>query len=337
MANLKDLAQHLGLSQATVSRALNDYPTINAETKKKVLEAANLLNYRPNSSARRLATGKAGAFGLVLPVTDNLLTDPHFVDFLGGFTEALAAEDLDVVLTASDNPQTYKRYAESGKVDGLVLSNPKIDDIRVQILSEMQFPFVVHGRTSGPAQYAFYDIDNHGAFLTATRHLLDLGHRRIALLNGTTDAMFARSRFEGYRDALAAHDIKVDSALVFNAQMTEEQGYTHTRILCAHDQRPTAILCSSALMTLGVSRRLREEKLQMGRDISVISHDDGLSSLKTENFSVPLSVTRAPIREAGTEIAGMLISRINGTAISDLQHVRKAELILRASTSTAPV
>ncbi len=336
MTNLKTLATHLGLSQATVSRALNGYSTVNSETKKRVLEAAQSLNYQPNSQARRLATGRAGAFGLVLPAADNLLANPHFVDFLAGITSALAAKDIDVMLTASDDTSTYRRYAQSGKVDGLVISNPKIDDERVKVLTELNFPFVVHGRASERKSHAYYDIDNYQAFKDATDHLLDLGHRRIGLLNGPADATFAKSRLQGYQDALVERGLAVDPSLALHMPMNEEQGYRNTRILCAQAQRPTAILCSSTLMTLGLTRRLREEKLHMGRDISVISHDDGLASLKTENFSVPLTVTYAPIRHAGKAIAEMLVQRAAGASIRALQTTAPVELIVRASTGTAP-
>ncbi|MEP3036515.1 MAG: LacI family DNA-binding transcriptional regulator, partial [Pseudoruegeria sp.] len=126
--NLRELSDHLGLSQATVSRALNGYTTVNAKTRERVMEEAKRLNYRPNTSARRLATGKAGAFGIVLDQSDDLLNDPHFVDFLSGFTHELASMDLDVVLTAAQGLSTYRRFATTGKVDGFVVSAPKVND-----------------------------------------------------------------------------------------------------------------------------------------------------------------------------------------------------------------
>ncbi|SLN31580.1 HTH-type transcriptional regulator RafR [Pseudoruegeria aquimaris] len=336
MANLKDLAEHLGLSQATVSRALNGYSTVNAETRRKVQEAARLLNYRPNTSARRLATGRAGAFGLVLEQSDNLLNDPHFVDFLSGFTQELAAQDLDVVLTSAEGLATYRRYASTSKVDGFVISAPKVKDARVAALTEMAFPFVVHGQTEADAPYAFYDIANERAFLDATRLLLNLGHRRIALINGPADTMFARQRLDGFHKALAEKGLPPDPRLIHHATMSEDEGYALTRQLFAGSEAPTAILCSSTLQTLGLTRRLREEGLEMGRDVSVISHDDGLSSMKTENFSVPLTVTRAPIREAGQEIARMLVALGNGASVETQQKTAPVELIVRASTSAAP-
>ncbi len=331
--NLKDLSEHLGLSQATVSRALNGYSTVSPKTRDKVLAAAQQLNYRPNTSARRLATGKAGAFGMVLNQTDDLLNDPHFVDFLAGFTKELAAMDLDVVLTAADGLGTYRRFATTGKVDGFVISAPKVRDDRIQALSEMNFPFVVHGQTEIQTPYAFFDIANEDAFFDATRLLINLGHQRIALINGQADTMFARQRLTGFQRALAQAGLNCDPGLILHGGMSEDEGYRQTQHLFTLPQPPTAVLCSSTLLVLGLTRRLRDEGLEMGRDVSVISHDDGLSSMKTENFSVPLTVTRAPIRTAGREIAKMLVALSEGADVSTLQRIVPADLIVRASTS----
>jgi LacI family transcriptional regulator len=333
VANLKSLAEHLGLSQATVSRALNNYSTVNQETRDRVLEAAKKLNYRPNSSARRLATGRADAIGIVLPQQDNLLVDPHFADFLAALTKELAHFEKDVVLTATDSAQTYQRFAEIGKVDGFVISAPKAHDERIAVLSKLNFPFIVHGRCETDLPYGFYDIDNEGAFYDATKLLLQLGHTRIGLLNGAPDLMFAKQRFRGYQRAMAEFGLTLDPELIHQSLMTEEYGYRHAERLLNLTDRPTAFLCSSTLVTLGAQRRIREMGLEIGNDISIITHDDGLSSLKTENFSVALTVTRAPIRDAGTEIAKMMVSHIRGTPIEDLQKIVPVDLIVRTSTS----
>lgn len=336
MINLKQLAKHLNLSQATVSRALNNYSTVNSATKARVIEAANALGYRANTSARQLATGKTGAFGIVLPAADNLLMDPHFVDFLAGLTSALAVNDLDLVLSASDGIATYRRLATTRKVDALVLSAPKLDDPRIRELLAMNFPFIVHGRTDRKPDYAYFDIDNYKAFKDATRLLMDLGHQEIALLNGTQDSVFAIDRYRGYCDVFGQRGLVVNPELVFADAMTEENGYRIISQLIDANKLPTAILCSSALLTLGANRRFRDAGIVVGRDVSIVSHDDGLSSLKTENFSVPLTVTRSPIRIAGQEIGKMLIEQSLGASISALQKVVQAELVVRASTCAAP-
>lgn len=336
MTNLKSLSEHLGLSQATVSRALNGYSTVKPATRMRVEEAAKLLNYRPNSSAQRLATGRAGAFGIIVTAGDGMLIDPHFSEFLAGLTRTLAETDTDVVLTAAsleNQAATYKRFANSGKVDGFIVSAPKKVDARIETLLEMNFPFVVHGQCETSKRYSYYDIDNFGAFEQAAELLLQLGHRRIALLNGPSDAMFTSQRRNGFAAALAVHDAPVIPDYIVEAPMTEEMGHASVKRLLALNTPPTAVICSSMILALGADRAIREAGLSVGKDISIISHDDGLSSLKTENFLVPLTVTRSPIREAGVELAGMLQNIVNGTVNETIQREVPVDLIVRESTA----
>ncbi len=302
-------------------------------------EAAKLLNYRPNSSAQRLATGRAGAFGLIVTAGDGMLIDPHFSEFLAGLTRTLAETDTDIVLTAAapeNQASTYKRFANSGKVDGFIVSAPKKVDPRIETLLEMNFPFVVHGQCQTSKRYSYYDIDNQSAFEQATDLLMQLGHRRIAFLNGPADAMFTAQRYDGFMQALGVGNITPPAEYVTEAPMTEEIGYTNTKRLLALEIPPTAIICSSMILVLGAHRAIREANLTIGKDISIISHDDGLSSMKTENFLVPLTVTRSPIREAGTVLAGMLRDIVDGKTTTPTQREVPVDLIVRESTAPPP-
>lgn len=339
MTNLKTLASHLGLSQATVSRALNGYSTVKPATRARVQAAAKALDYRPNSSARRLATGRAGAFGVIVTSGDNMLIDPHFTEFLAGLTGALADDDIDIVMTAASPEKqaaTYARYANAGKVDGFIVSAPKKNDPRITTLQNMGFPFVVHGQSENIREYSYYDIDNFGAFEKTADYLLQLGHRRIALLNGTPDAMFAVQRRAGFAAAFARHGVTPDKALVVADTMTEDVGYDRMKAMLALDSRPTAVMCSSMILALGAQRAIQQAGLVIGRDISLTSHDDGLHSIKTENFNVPLTVTRSPIREAGLALADMLRTIVIDGAQSPIQKIAPVDLVLRQSTAPVP-
>jgi LacI family transcriptional regulator len=335
VTTLKTLSEHLGLSLATVSRAVNGHSAVSPATREKVLRAARELNYRANSSARRLATGKTGAYGIIMQMGENLLLDSQFPDFMAGLTEALARKDRDVVLGAARTDQTlptYERFARAGKVDGFVVTQPVLSDPRVTMLEALGMPFVVHGRTGPTPSHAFYDIDNQGAFRQATDLLVQLGHRRIALLNGKPDAMFAIHRRDGFRAALP--DGMFRPEMVFETEMTEEQGVRCMRR--ALDSGATAVLCSSVLLALGAERAIQQAGLTIGNDISVISHDDGLTALRTDHFSVPLTVTRAPIRDAGEAIAAMLDRLAEGQPPESLQTIAPVDLILRGSTKAPP-
>ena len=337
---LKELASHLGLSQTTVSRALNGYPEVNAETRQRVLDAARRYDYRPNASARRLATGRAGAIGIVLPTDRNMLLDPHYVEFQAGLGERLMKDEIDIVLSPSrsgDEMATYRRMAISSRVDAVILSSPSVDDPRVALLTELGLPFVVHGRTNSPLDYAWLDIDNEGAFRHAAKHLLDLGHRRIGLINGETRNNFALERDRGFRAALAAHGVAVDERLVAEGIMTDETGYRLTARFLAERPRPTALLVSSMMMSLGALRAIRAAGLELGRAISMIAHDDVNPFLNPDAMVPTLSTTRSSIRAAGTRVAELLMELVAGDrAPASIHELWPVDLVIRASTGPAP-
>ena len=336
---LKDLAEQLGLSQTTVSRALNGYPEVSEATRQRVLEAARRFNYRPNASARRLATGRAGAIGAVLQSNRSMLLDPHYAEFLAGLGERFADDDIDIVLSPArgDEIANYRRMASGTRVDAIILSSPVVRDDRVRILSELGMPFVLHGRTTSDIPHAWLDIDNEGAFQHATSHLLGLGHTRIALINGDTRFTYARDREKGYRAALAERGIPGDPKWISSGLMTDEVGYRAAERFLAGKPRPTALVVSSMMMALGAFRAIRAAGLELGRDISMIAHDDVFPFLNADRMVPTMSTTRSSIRAAGTRIAELAIEILNGRSVAGVHEVWPVDLVIRASTGPAPL
>ena len=340
MTTLRELARHLGLSPATVSRALNGFPEVGEKTRRRVIEASEQLHYRANTSAKRLATGKSGMVGIICRTARNLLVDPHFVDFLAGLSTGLADREIDLIIHTAPGDDLlahYQRFAASGSVDGIILSAPEHNDERIITLSERNFPFVVHGRTAYDVDYAYFDIDNDGAFAGATGLLADLGHTRIALLNGPAGLAFAAQREAAFRRVLAERGIRVPEQYITHDEMSEQFGHRRAAAMLGADgPKPTAFICSSTLQALGVIRAAAGVGLRVGSDISIIAHDDVLPHLRSENFTPALTVTRSPIRDAGTALAEMMVLRIEGTEPRQLQRIVPADLIVRASTGAAP-
>jgi LacI family transcriptional regulator len=338
--NLKELAKFLDLSQTTVSRALNGYPEVNERTRQRVLQAVQATGYRPNRAAQRLATGKAGSIGVVMPTAAGRDTDLHFAEFLSGLGEVCVSEDMLLVVTPSrpeDEESTFRKLAAGGSVDAIFLAYTRDKDTRIDLLKSLNLPFVVHGRTlDGPHDFPLLDIDNHGAFRDATKLLLQLGHKRIALINGPDYLTFAIARRNGWREALAARGLPAPTELAQHCGMTEENGYRGMIRFLDSDNPPTAVLCSSILLALGAVRAINQRGLKIGSDISLIAHDDVFPYLKPENFSTPLTTTRSSIRAEGARIGERLISAVAGANEEPLQEVWPADLIVRASTGPAP-
>ena len=336
---LKELASHLRLSQTTVSRALNGYPEVNEETRRRVLEAARRHGYQPNASARRLATGRAGAIGIVMPTDRNMLIDPHYVEFQAGLGETLLRDEIDIVLTPSagnDDKATYRRISMGERVDALVLSSPLIEDERIELLTSLRLPFILHGRTQTSIPHGWLDIDNEGAFRHATKHLLDLGHRRIGLINGEARYTFARDRELGFRDALAARGLVPDERLMASGMMSDEVGYRITERFLAETPRPTALLVSSMMMSLGAFRAIRAAGLELGRDVSMIAHDDVFPFLNPDVMVPTMSTTRSSIRAAGKRVGELLLDLLAGRSVSTIHELWPVELVVRGSTGPVP-
>ena len=335
---LKDLAEHLGLSQTTVSRALNGYPEVNEATRLRVAETAERLGYRPNASALRLATGRSGAIGLVLRGAEEL--GPHMSEFLAGMGGRMATEEIDILVTTvdsyADEVAAYRRIAASQKVDAMVLHSPKIVDERVKLLKDLGIPFVLHGRTNIGETVAWLDIDNTGAVERATSHLLDLGHRRIALLNGIKGRTFAEHREIGYLAALSARGVPFDPALMGNSVFTDEVAFRLAQSMLELRPRPTAFIAGSMMTALGVFRAIRQAGLTLGKDVSMIAHDDVFPYLNADNMFPSMSTTRSSIRQAGTRVAELILQILAGKKIEDVHELWPVELVLRESSGPAP-
>ena len=338
--NLKELSHLLGLSQTTISRALNGYPEVNEETRARVLKAAEETGYRPNRVARRLATGKAGSLGIIMPITPEQPVDIHFAEFQSGLADECLRHDFHFVIMPAEQEQeeqAIRNLVSSGSIDAYYLAYMRERDPRIAMAKSLPLPFIVHGRSLNLAEdYPYLDVDNEAAFFEAAQHLLDLGHRRFALLNGPSDLDFAKRRRMGVERALQTRGLALDPALVSSTVMTDGNGFQHMARFLEQQQRPTAVLCASTVLALGAVRAIRQAGLEVGTDISLIAHDDDLHLLRPEHFSTPLSTTRSSIRDAGRRVAERLIAAVNNEKISSNQkELWRAELILRASTAPA--
>ena len=340
--NLKELSQQLGLSQTTVSRALNGYPEVAEETRLRVQQAAMRYNYKPSTRAKGLATGKAFAIGHVIPISSkHEMVNPIFGDFIAGAGETYARAGYEMVISILDRDRdeesVYRGLKARNAVDGVVVHGPRIDDARIPLLTELGLPFVVHGRSSGCAlPYSWLDVNNRRAFRRATDFLYDLGHRRIGLINGLEVMDFAMRRRGGYEDALTAHDLPIDPALMFSDEMTEDYGHRACSAMLSQETPPTAVLCSSMISAIGVRRAIEERGLIMGRDVSVITYDDSLSYFRNGGDAPIFTATRSSIREAGRRLAQMLLELILDPAIGPSQELLEVELMVGQSTGPVP-
>jgi len=338
LMNLKEFAQTIGMSQTTVSRALSGYPEVKPETRQRILKLAQEHGYHPNRSAAGLATGRAGAVGIVLREGKGF--DPNTTEFLAGLGSRMESRQIDILITVVEDRENelvaYQRLAASKRVDAVIVHTPTVDDERMAFLKKLKMPFVVHGRGIEGADYPWLDIDNFDAIYRATSYLADLGHKRIALINGHSGDLFAEHRDQGYRKALKEHGLPLRTELVTFGQFTDDVGYRSMQDFLSQKEPPTAVLAGSMMTALGVMRAVRSGGLMLGKDISLIAHDDVFNYINADNMVPTVSTTRSSMRDAGVRIGDILLQLLAGRDLSSHGEIWPVELVLRQSTAAPP-
>ncbi|WP_175907076.1 substrate-binding domain-containing protein [Burkholderia sp. BCC1640] len=274
--NLKALSDALGLSRTTVSRALNGYDDVSEATRERVMKAARELGYVADPTARRLATGRADAIGIVYPFGAGDLGDPRFGEVVAGITERLGERNLDFIIAAArPNAEldSYRRLVDGRLVDGLIVARTLVDDPRLAYLRSNAFPYVAYGRTQAAEPYAWFDFDNEAGARDAVRRLIGFGHRRIAMISAPLSLNFAMQRRAGYLAALREAGIEPDPALLVECPFTRDGGQQGAQALLAQAERTTALLVDNNISGGGAFRALVDSGLRLGRDMSLIVYD----------------------------------------------------------------
>lgn len=281
------------------------------------------------------------AIGHVLPLSSrHELVNPVFADFIMGAGEVYARNSYDLVLHIApddDDDRAYRELRAKGNVDGVIVHAPREDDPRIALLTEIGLPFVVHGRpATSSLPHAWVDVNNLRAFRRATDFLLDLGHRRIALLNGPAGLGFTFRRHAGFAEAMAARGFSPDPALIVHGPMTEALGAEAAAQMLDGPNPPTAFLTASLVIAMGVRRAIEARGLRMGEAVSVLTFDDDLSYLKNGGDVPVFTATRSSVREAGGRAAQMLLDMIADPARTLRHELLEAQLIVGQSTGPAP-
>ena len=335
---LKVIAERLNLSESTVSRALNNYRDISARTKKRVRDVADELGYAPNTHARRLASGKSDTIGYVMPMQDGQLTETFLGELMAGMAKTLAGRDWDLMVLAPHTPEDelamFRRIANARHVSGLIISRTYSNDPRFRILKELDIPFVAHGRSSNSADAAWLDVDNDAAFFEMTSYLASLGHRRIAHIGGPPVYNFARQRAEGWKKGLQTAGLELTAGYHEATELSFEGGEAAMARLLRLDEPPTAVCCVSDVVAIGAMRAIRDAGYLPGRDISLIGYD-GLEIGAL--LDPPLTTMSQPLQSAGSKLAEMLITIVEGNSMpADNQELFRASLA-RRGTANPPV
>lgn len=328
---IRDVAAATGFSVNTVSRALNDKPDVSAETKRVILETAKKLGYRPNKLARGLRSNKTQTIGVI--VAD--IANPFFGAVVKGVAQAAREQNWSIILGNAD--EDYEQEEEAvqvmlaEQVDGLLITPCQKKRGTIEQLERSGLPFVLLGRRFDdlPADYVVPD-EVQGGFL-ATKHLLEMGHTRIAMINAPLYISSAQKRLEGYKKALIQYGIDIDESLITSQALTVEEGYSVAKSLLRCTPRPTAVFAYSDFVAFGVMKAIREAGLRIPEDIAVAGFDDVEFSSCLE---VPLTTIKSPKEKMGREATKVLLEKINSAPQRNSRKEIKLEvkLIVRQST-----
>jgi DNA-binding LacI/PurR family transcriptional regulator len=333
-ATTRDVAELAGVSRTTVSFVLNEVPgmRISDETRRRVIEAAKQLKYHPDATARRMVTGRTNVIGFVLRQSpDQVFADQFLPQVLNGLTHAASAQDYHVLIEPippESEPGAYLRLVHERHVDGIILSGPRFDDEELLRFHAEGWPLVMMGQLPN-TDLMFVDIDNVGSAATATRHLIALGHQRIALItNAQQTYTAAMDRLSGYRQALEAAGLVYDETLVEFGEFTPQSGAAAMDQLLQLFPRPTAVFVASDTVAVGALQAIRAKGLRVPTDIALVGFDDVLLS---EFVDPPLTTIRLPAYGLGWGAADLLIRAINHEEIHQRSVLLESELIIRKS------
>lgn len=327
---IKDVAELAGVSTATVSHVINGTRFVREETRQKVLSAIETLNYQPSALARGLATNSTQTVGLV--ISD--IANPFFTAVARGVQDEIHQHGFHTIFCNTDEDPAredeYLRLLSARQIDGLIIAPTGIHSERLIRMQESGIPIVLLDRGTPGIVAPLVGVDNEGGAYQATRYLLDLGHRRIAILVGIATISTQVMRFNGYRRALKEKGVPVDENMIVRAdsrsysnqfflpdtppppmfltnnQMTPAAYHALQRILGSPDL-PSAIFITNNEMTVGALHALRERGLRCPEDISIVSFDDHDWA---PIFSPPLTVVRQPTYELGQAAACLLMKMV---------------------------
>ena len=335
MTRLKDIAERAGVSVMTVSKTLRDAPDISAATKARIRKLADQMGYMPDGLARGLRNRQSKLLGLLIPA----VTNPMFARLIVGIEEQAYELGYDVLLAHSLNlverEERIIRRLLSRRVDGLLLTpvyrlqpaSPVYEE-----LNRRGVPVVILGhRSTFCSSFPNVETDDLAASQAACRHLLDLGHRRIAFLAGPRSTPASQERFEGYCRALRELNLEVDDSLVFHAGSTIEEGEKAALQLMQEAPHVTAIQCVNDLVAIGAASVLMGQGCQIPEHVSVVGFGNILLS---EHFRVPLTTVRQPKRRLGVAAMDLMTKLLAGQPADSVR--LNAELVVRHSTAPPP-
>ncbi|SEU09846.1 LacI family DNA-binding transcriptional regulator [Paenibacillus sp. NFR01] len=324
--NIHDVAKRSGLSIVTVSRVLNNSPSVRESNRKKVLQAMEELNYQPNSAARSLVRGKTGVIGM--SITN--FNDSFYDRVIRVVNRKLAEQGYFLALSIAENEDEGANFLfQKDRVDGIILLSPLEEKAYVEELKRKSIPFVLLDNQFQHEDVPSVIVDNYQGGYEATKHLIGLGHTQIAYIGGPSVFLSVAERRRGYIQAL--EEAGLTPFGTDYCGFTVSGGYEVAKRWIREDKLPTAFFSGDDFIALGVVQALREEGIRVPHDISVVGFDD---QQFVGEFYPRLTTVRQPEAQMGSIGVDLLLKSINGEVMSSAVTKLAPQLLVRESTAS---
>jgi LacI family transcriptional regulator len=334
MANMKDIARIARVSLGTVSHVLNNSANVRGPLRKRVLDAVQAVGYQPSQLARGLRRDKTNVIGMIIPD----ITNPFFPGVVRGAEDIAFSNGYRLVLCNTDNDHAkelaHLKELRTYLPAGLIVIPSNFSDLTAQVESYRRAGTGVVCVDRLPRNWAGDSVtaNNQEGAVNATRHLIDMGHKKLAMIVGPQHLTNARDRLNGFKRAIREAKIHVAAEYIQETTFDKHGGYSKTHLLLQLIPRPTAIFAGNDMIALGVLRAIRDAGLRCPEDVSVMGFDD-LDLAEATN--PPLSSVSQSGYQLGTTAAHMLIERLHGDQSPPKHLVLPTSLVLRNSVAAA--
>jgi LacI family transcriptional regulator len=334
VVTIKDVAREAGVSVGTASQALRDRPTVREATRRRVQSVAKRLRYQPSALARGLVTRRTHTVGLL--ISD--IANPFFIRAVRAVEDVAQENGYNVILCNTDEDPVketqYLRVLMEKRVDGIILATTAGSLRMVRDVRWRRVPLVLFDRELPRVATDTVKVDGVLGGRLGTEHLLSLGHRRIAIIHGPVVRSTGTERLHGYLLALRAAGVRPDPELIREGNFKQDSGRELTRQFLDISPPPTALFCTNNLMTVGALQTLREQRVRIPEDLSLVGYDDMEWWTLTQP---PLTTVGQPVYDLGREAMRLLLAQIGRDKARRPQRVvLKPELILRDSCGPPP-
>lgn len=331
MATIKDVAKLAGVALSTASYALSGDSRVSSKTRSKVLEAARQLNYRKNGFAMDLKRSRTKTIALIL--TD--LSGPYYSELIRSVQEVALTNGYDLIACSSigGRDSTAVKFLREKRADGAIILAPNIRDEVLIETSGPQFPIIVMDRPLCSEYLVNVLVDGEQGGYTATRYLLENGHRHVAYISGSSDSYDNHLRYQGYLRALAEAGLEEQSKWRLSGNFVREGGYNATKMMIMQGSLPSAIFYGNDEMAIGGLKAFEESGISVPDDVSVIGYDD---IQLAEYVNPPLTTIKQPKSEAGSLAAHLLFQILGGESVKQ-SYMLTTEMMERASAGKSKV